>query len=188
MGDLVTLTLSETSNWGGINGANDARATVFTPAGDALITFDSNSQQDLTLPESGTYIIRVNANNLVSTGSYNLGVECLLPTDPVQAALSCGDLVSDAIDAQAEVDQFTFTGQVGDLVTLTLSETSNWGGINGANDARATVFTPAGDVLITFDSNSQQDLTLPESGTYIIRVNANNLASTGSYNFSLTCL
>ena len=50
--------------------------TVLAPSGTEVITFDSNAQQQLTLPETGMYLIRLNANNLVSTGSYNLGLEC----------------------------------------------------------------------------------------------------------------
>ena len=30
----------------------------------------------LTLPESGTYVVRVNANTLMSTGTYSVGLEC----------------------------------------------------------------------------------------------------------------
>ena len=184
-GDLITLTLSETSNWG--SSINDVRATVFTPTGDQLIIFDSNSQQTVTLPETGTYTIRVNANNLLSIGTYNLGVECILPDpSPDFVPLSCGDLASNTIEAPADVDLFTFTGQVGDLVSLTLSETSNWG--SSINDARATVTTPTGDQLILFDSNSQQTVTLPENGTYTIRVNANNLLSIGTYNLGVECI
>lgn len=184
-GELVSITLSETSNWG--SSFNDARATVLTPAGDVLIVFDSESQQNVTLPDAGTYTISINANNLVSTGSYNLGVECILPApSPDFVPLSCGDLASGAIDAPADVDLFAFSGQAGNLVSLTLSETSNWG--SSFNDARATLFSPTGNIVSTFDSESQQNIALPENGTYIVRVNANNLLSTGSYNLGIECI
>ena len=39
----------------------------------------------------------------------------------------------------------------------------------------------------TYDSNIQPQITLPESGTYVIQLNANNLVTSGSFNLSLTC-
>ncbi len=41
-----------------------------------LFSFDSNAQREFFLPQSGAYLIRINANNMVSAGSYNLGLEC----------------------------------------------------------------------------------------------------------------
>jgi hypothetical protein len=37
-----------------------------------MASFTANAQRRDTLPESGTYIIYVQANNLVQTGSYNI--------------------------------------------------------------------------------------------------------------------
>ncbi len=100
-------------------------------------------------------------------------------------AVACGGAVSDAIEAAADVDLFTFAGQGGDTVTIALTETSSWG--SSFNDARATIFDPAGDQVGLFDSNGQLPVLLPQDGTYVIRVNANNLLSTGSYDLSLQC-
>ncbi len=86
----------------------------------------------------------------------------------------------------AEADFYTLTGQADDVITLALVETSNWG--LASNDARLTLFAPSGAQVITFDSNGQQEVTLPESGTYVVRVQANNLVSTGSYDLELECL
>jgi len=188
-GDLISLTLVETSNWGGLGGSADARATLISPSGNEEVIFDSNSQETIVLPESGTYVVRVNANDLVSTGSYNLGLSCLLPASPPPVTLSCGGLESGLINTPGEVELFDFTAQAGDLISLTLVESSNdWGGLGGSADARATLFSPSGNEEVTFDSNSQETIVLPESGTYVVRVNANNLVSTGSYNLGLSCL
>ena len=102
--------------------------------------------------------------------------------------LSCGDLIPGSIDAAAEAEFYTLTGQANDVITLTLVETSNWGGTAGSADARLTLFAPSGAEVVTFDSNGQQQVTLPESGTYIVRIQANNLVSTGSYDLGLECL
>jgi hypothetical protein len=152
----------------------------------AVDTFSANTQQQITLPENGTYIIRVRANTLVNTGSYNLGVECLQPLDsPIEAVLSCGDLASGSIDASGEVDLYTLTGQAGDMILLTLTET---GGFPGGSAPQLTLFSPSLEVVDTFNANTQQQITLPENGTYIIRVRANTLVNTGSYNLGVECL
>src|SRR6185295_15579720 len=57
-----------------------ATATVLSPTAGVLVTFNANDQKQLMLPETGTYVIQIRASNLVSTGSYSLGLECLLPT------------------------------------------------------------------------------------------------------------
>lgn len=80
-----------------------------------------------------------------------------------------------------------FSGNAGDLIALTLVETSNWGGSFGANDAVGTVGAPSGTVVGTHDSNTQPQITWPGSGTYVIQFNANNLVSTSSFKLSITC-
>ena len=156
-------------------------AKVFSPTGIVVAMFNANGLQQLLLPESGTYVIQVQASNLVSTGTYHIGLECLLPTSPVDANLSCGTLLSNReITAASQVDQITFTGQANERKTLTLT--------SGSFTATATVFSPTGTVVIIFNANSQQQLILPETGTYVIQIRASNLVSTGTYHIGLECL
>src|SRR5262245_41984314 len=162
-----------------------ATATVLSPAAVTLATFNANSQQQIMLPETGVYVIQVRASNLVSTGSYSIGLECLLPTSPVDATLACGGLLpSRPINAPAQVDQITFSGQANERKTLTLTAA----GFPTFVTATATVYSPTAVVVVTFNANSQQQLTLPENGTYVIQVFASNLVSTGSYCVGLECL
>src|SRR5262245_1430258 len=160
-----------------------ATATVLSPAAVTLATFNANSQQQIMLPETGVYVIQVRASNLVSTGSYSIGLECLLPTSPVDATLACGGLLpSRPINAPAQVDQITFSGQANERKTLTLTAA----GFPTFVTATATVYSPTAVVVVTFNANSQQQLTLPENGTYVIQVFASNLVSTGSYSLGLS--
>ena len=183
--DRIVLTLVETTDWGGFLGANDVQATLFAPSGAELEVFESDSQQQFTLAETGVYVIQVNANNLVSTGSYTLGLERLDPVGPLDGTLTPGDLLAGAIDAPGEVDVVTLAGQTNDRIVLTLVETTDWGGFLGTNDAQATLFAPSGAELEVFESDSQQQFTLAETGVYVIQVNANNLVSAGSYTLGL---
>ena len=185
-GDVVSITVSDTDGEFVTTGA-DARVFLFSPTGVQLGLFDADSEQVFTLPDSGTYTIEVRANNLVSTGSYNLNLECLVPPSPDAVALGCGDLVSGSIDAPAEVDVFHFSAEAGDVVSITVADTGGDFLTTGA-DARVFLFSPTGVQLGLFDADSEQVFTLPESGTYVIEVKANNLVSTGSYNLNLECL
>ena len=179
-GERKTLTLTAS----GFPLGATATATIFPPTA-APITFNANSQQQLALPDSGTYVIQVRASNLVSTGSYSIGLECLLPTSPADATLVCGTLLSDRpINTSAQVDQITFSGQASDRVTLTLAAS----GFPLGATATASVFSPAAALVVSFNANSQQQLTLPTTGTYIIQIRASNLVSTGSYSIGLECL
>src|SRR5439155_5251519 len=122
--------------------------------------------------------------DFVSTGSYSLGRECLVPTSPVDATLACGGLVSRPIEASGQVDQITFSGQANDRVTLTLTAAGFPFGVT----ATATVFSPTAAAVVTFNANSQQQLTLAETGTYVVQVRASDFVSSGSYSLGRECL
>ena len=178
-GDFITLTVGETA---GFAGSIDAQLTLIAPSGANEALFDASAQQNVTLAESGTYVIRVTANNFVSTGSYNVSLEGLDPATPGSPVVTKGGVTSDGIGSAAEVDVFTYAGTNGESLTITLTETA---GFSGSIDARVTLFAPSGAVVTSFDSTAQQTVNLTENGTYVLRVNANNFVSTGSYDLGL---
>ncbi len=180
-GDFITITLSESSF--GTSSAHDARVTLYAPS-DALVgSFDSDSQADFTLGETGTFVLRAGANDSLSTGSYSIGLECIRPASSDAVAITYGDLISSDTMDPAEADLYTFSGSAGDFITLTLSESSF--GTSSAHDARVTLYAPSDALVGSFDSDSQADFTLGETGTFVLRVNANNFVSTGSYELVL---
>ena len=178
-GDVVLITLAQTAGFNAGFGIL-ARATVLAPNGTQLVRFNANGQRTLTLNQTGTFTIHVDANNLTSTGNYSIGLERLSPLGPIDANLAPGDVVASTISAAAEVDIYTFAGQSGDRVLVTLGQT---GGFNSGFGilARATVIAPSGAQLDQFNANGQRTLALTESGTFIIRIDANNVVNTGSY-------
>ena len=136
------------------------------------------------MPESGTYVVKVTASDLTNTGSYAIGLECIVPPSPDAVALSCGSRVDGTITAGAEADLFTFTGTAGEVVALLLSETVAF---TGNQAPFATVFSPTG-VEVTSFFPAQREITLPESGTYVVKVTASDLTNTGSYAIGLECI
>src|SRR5262249_2768592 len=154
------------------------RATLFSPSGVQVSFFDANTQRSFTLTENGVYLVRVNANNLANTGSYNLGLECRQPLAAEDGTLMCGSLLSGSIGAAGEVDLITFNGQSGQVIDLVLVLTGGFNPTFGIVP-RATLFSPTGTQVSFFDANSQRSFTLTENGVYLIRVNANDLVNTG---------
>src|SRR5206468_2391615 len=131
---------------------------------------------------------RVNATNLAAAGSYNLNIECLLPTPIGVVPLACGTRSPGQIEAAGDVDLFSFTGPAGGIVSLALASTGGFSANpNNSSSVMLTLFAPSGAAVGVLRSNSQGNFTLPEAGTYVIRVNATNLATTGSYNLNLEC-
>ncbi len=183
-GGIITLTLADT---GGFNpyGGVVASATLYDPNGNSVLSFNANSQRQVTLAQTGTYTIEVYASNLASTGTYNLGLVCENPLQPVNP-LSCGGIANGTIAAAAQVDQYSYAGTAGRIVTLTLADT---GGFNpyGGVVARATLYDPTGTAILSFNANSQQQVTLARTGTYVTQVYSDDFASTGTYSFGLQC-
>jgi len=177
-GDVILLTAGKTSGFSSFGSA--ARVRLLSPSLTEILVFDTNAQRGDTLPETGTYTIEVTANNLTSTGGYNLGYECLQPLGPVDAALVPGDLVSNSLDMVAEVDVYSFDANAGDEILLTAGKTSGFSSFGSA--ARVRLLSPSMTEVIFFDTNGQRRVSLPETGTYVITVTANNIVSTGGYN------
>ncbi len=174
----VLLSLVVTSGFS----SRTVHGSLVSPTGVSVKEFDANSLTDLTLPETGTYVIRVAANDLVSTGAYNIGLEALMPLGPVDATLTNGALISRAISAPGQVDLITYNGQKDAAVSLSLVLTSGF----SSRTVHATLFSPTGVRVKDFDANSLTNLTLPETGAYVILLTANDLVSTGSYNLGAT--
>ena len=101
--------------------------------------------------------------------------------------IGCGDTSAGSITTAGQSQLWRFDATASSVVTLTITETTDWGGSLGANDARLTLFDPSGTQIDEFDSNQQHELTLPQTGTYLIRISANNLVATGGYDLSLAC-
>ena len=110
--------------------------TIFAPSGAVVGTLLSNSQSLYTLPVTGVYAIRVSANNLAATGSYNVSRECLFPVPgPEPTPLPCGGFVSGTLGVPGATDLFTLTGQAGQIISLALASA---GGFTSSPAAEAS--------------------------------------------------
>jgi DUF971 family protein len=181
---VVTLTLADTGGFDPFNGVV-AEATLYDPSGKAVVSFAANGQQQVALALAGTYVVQINSNDFATTGTYSFGLQC---RNPAQTAtgLSCGGLGNGTL-ASAQVDQYAFSGQASGLVTLTLADKSGFDPFDGVV-ASATLFAPSGEAVVTFTADGQKEVTLTETGTYVVQVSSNDFATTGTYGFGVECL
>jgi hypothetical protein len=157
----------------------------------------------LTVEETGSYIIvatRSGVDTGKSTGDYILiaGVPEEQQPDPVsddnempEGVAYMGDLAlgssgSGAISSTEYIHLYTFEGEAGEQVTITMVG-------DGGLDAYLGLIDPNDEVIAEDDdsgggTNAQISIRLPESGTYIIVVTRNGLdqgASEGNYTLDL---
>jgi hypothetical protein len=162
--------------------------TLYSPSGELVSgqSYNANRQPRFTLSEDGTYVIRVRAYSLVHTGTYNLGLERLVPPAAIEANLVPGDLVSGSIDAAGETDLYTFSGTTGEQIAIAIVQTSGF----SPSAANMTLYSPSGELVSgqSYNANRQPQFTLSEDGTYVIRVRAYSLVHTGEYNLGLDLL
>ncbi|MBK9139925.1 MAG: hypothetical protein IPM17_14350 [Verrucomicrobia bacterium] len=152
------------------------------------IPYDSGT---VTLPENGTYTLRVFPANF-STGTYSFKLWGWTVPAPQSFAINYGDTVSDGqingtaapgagnIEQAGSVDEYTFSGTADQRIYLDWLTSS----ISGELDWE--LLQPNGQRLvwggwIPYDSGT---VTLPENGTYTLRVFPANF-STGTYSFML---
>jgi hypothetical protein len=146
-----------------------------------------DGQKQVTLPETGTYVVQVQASDFTITGTYSLGLQCRSPVAQTSIAISCGSLPQGSLKA-AQVDQYTFAGTANRIVTLTLADTGGFFPGNG-RVASANVFAPSGTPVVGFTAfDGQKQVTLPETGTYVVQVQASDFTITGTYSLGLQCL
>src|SRR6185295_9003068 len=89
-----------------------------------------------------------------------------------RARLACGALVSGVIGAAGEVDTYAFAGQAGQIIAVALASTGGFSANPSLSSAALGVIAPSGIVVAGVRSNGQTAFTLPETGTYTIRVSA----------------
>jgi hypothetical protein len=192
----VTLSLVQTSGFTTSGFTPNPRATLVTPSGAALSVVTASdaagSSAAIDLPETGTYLLRVQSANLTGIGTYNVGIAELQPPNPI-GQLACGGVLTGRIAALGQIDGHTFTATAGSQVLLSLAEATSFGNAGFTPQARMSLYSPSGVTLATAttggtNSGASVTATLPENGTYLVSVWSANFLGAGTYNLGRTCL
>ena len=160
-GQLISLALASAGGFTSSPSSRSVALTIFSP-----VRRSSRPNPVVEQPEplsrsqlTGVYAIRVSANNLAATGSYNMGREIFLQTkqSPEPAPLACGGFVSGTLGDPGATDLLTLTGQAGQIISLALASTSRLPTSSPSSRSVAlTIFAPSGEVVgPTLLSNSQ---------------------------------
>ncbi len=187
-GDVATITLTSDDF--------DAYLILLDEENNALVENDDgagnlNSRIDsFVLPADGDYTIEATSFSRFSTGSYTLSiVEGSAPSmgDVVvqtSGAIDIGDTVTGTLSGSNVSTPYTFEGEAGQVVTITLT--------SEAFDTYLRLQDPTGFEL-AYDDDSAGNLdsrigpyTLPNNGTYTILVESFGGSSGGSYRLSLS--
>jgi hypothetical protein len=168
---------------------------VRTPSGALLFANYFTDGGRKTMPETGTYTIRVSVgtSNPTYLGNYAFRIYTL-PGD-VRLNIAKGDVISDGvpvsgagrIDEPGGLDTYTFSGIAGQRV--------NFDQLSAAPEFAGWLFwqvvAPGGSNWFTgyFPGDTKQRRTLPETGNYTIRIYAAsvNPAHIGAYSFRTWC-
>ena len=140
--------------------------------------------QQVTLPQDGTYTVTVSGQQVASTGTYSFQLSAAPPVTD-EFTIAFGHTVSDGfpapgagnLEAPGAVDVYRFDATAGQVAIL------------DALAGNAAVFhwaltAPDGEVLFDVFFVDQQ-VTLPQDGTYTLTVDGQQVASTGIYSFQL---
>lgn len=205
-GQPITITLRSSDfdaflGWGQISGGEWNSLESDDDGADG-----TNAQLTVTPDAGGTYYIRVNTLMAGETGSYTLTVEPSsggkrpVASDngggtsaaAVAGAIQAGQTVRgqlDSSDATADdesyFDAWTYQGRAGERLVITMRSTDF--------DAYLNVGQGTGDEFESIESDDDSDggtnarvtITLPRTGTYVIRANTLSAGETGAYTLTV---
>jgi hypothetical protein len=142
---------------------------------------------------AGSLDSRITAFTLTENGLYSIVVESYdgLPgsfTLTLAAAqlesIALGDTISTTIDGNGEIDLYSFSGEAGEVITISMTSADfdTYLSLSFASDSFP---------LIENDDSAGTDsligpFTLPQTGDYVISARAYDAAATGSYTLVLT--
>jgi hypothetical protein len=90
-------------------------------------------------------------------------------------------VLTNAITTAAQVDQYTYTGSAGELISVALEGFSYFGG-----SVLADFYDPRGHLVSTLSPSTAANITLTNGGAYTILVHDSSYSATGSYTIGLT--
>ncbi len=180
-GELVTLTVADTSNE-----LFDPEITVFSPSGVLLSStsaFQAATLYNVALTETGTYSVSIRdgaTNGRTQTGLYRVHLAKSKNTNELGTLID-GGFVSESITL-GDLDTWQFEATVGELVTLTVADTSS-----ALFDPEISIYSPDGALFARtndFHAGIIYNGEITQTGTYVVMVNdgpTNGRSQTGDY-------
>jgi YD repeat-containing protein len=147
---------------------------LYNPSGTYLV---AGSEINTTLAVAGTYTIIVRDANNAYAGNFSLSWRRVV-NPCTSTPLNCGRVLSGSISASDEIDTYTFTGLVNDVVNIRILNSSG-----GAFYPILDLYGPTGSWVTGGGTAIARRLTA--SGTYAVLVRDNSNVYTGNYILAL---
>lgn len=143
-------------------------------------------QIDQTLTKAGIYRIIVTEDGNNDIVQYNLSLTRMYPFQAGAVGIKYGQVLSDEINPQTDLDWFVFSGTMGDQIRLNAVKTG--GGYYAS--VCFEVYQPDTTLLATKTCgvNPLLDATLTQTGTYRILVSEDGNNDVVTYNLGAQCL
>jgi hypothetical protein len=138
---------------------------------------------DLELQESGEFVILLRDNLNSFTGDYNLTLERILPQPSDSVEITYGQSIVGELTEIGAKDLYTFLGSADTRVRLQGTT---------SRDIRPCLELVAPDnsreTACSNDFSNELDVTLSQTGTYVVLFRSNVSGFTGNYTLSLQCI
>jgi hypothetical protein len=185
-GEVVHITLG---NQGGSAGSFDPVWRLTNSDGSPASvcgTLAGAGGRDCTVPAAGGYAVEVKDNGANGTGTYSVHLQRLTASERCTAStLTCDATLTTTIEAFADTDLHEFTGTIGEVVHITLS---NDGGTSGSFFPVWRLIAPDGTAAAVCGTPSGaggRDCSLSVSGDYGVEVSDNDVNGAGAYGLHL---
>lgn len=150
---------------------------ILDDAGRVLATKVTNLQAEALVPKAGTYYVRTSPENEYGTftGNYVLGTSVSVFSGTIESepndtsgtatATSSGTNFRGTLSTASDLDYFSFTGSVGQVVSIKLTNIP-------ADSPTVIVYRPNGTELGRGDVGMGVQLGLPDAGSYRFAISA----------------
>jgi hypothetical protein len=152
--------------------------TLGTPNGSQPCS-NSEITLDCPLTESGTESVLFYANS-AETGTFNLSIQLLTKPVGCSTLKKNGPSVASEVQTIGQVRCFTFAGNKGESVTLTLSA------LTGTLNPLMDLFSPSGISTAAGPGETIVDNDLSATGTWLMLIEDNAGPGTGKFDIALT--
>jgi hypothetical protein len=171
-----------------VNGSFDAYLELYDPLGRMIASDDDsggNGQPalyEVSLSESGTYMLAVTGYDLTQGGDFSVLVETVTGTASTTGEpIAYGDSINGNLSGMGR-GRYLFNGTAGDIISIRVISDF---------DAYLELYDPGGDLLTSDDDSGGglnpliQNFTLPEDGEYRLEVSSFGGSVGGSYTVTL---
>jgi len=171
-GDIVCYEWSATAGdltWLSVTGATH-EYELFAPDGTSLFADTTNTfrLEELVLGQTGTYRLFIRSDG-GSKGNFTLG----LSDQPIEAPIALGlnSRISADVSPYGDVDEYTFSGTAGQVVTFYVDTASSWDvQLRLLDSSRMLVDEGVPLTGGDPDDSALEDFVLPATDTYIVQV------------------